>query len=186
MAIHLRTPLTLSDIVQLRVGDLVYLSGTIITARDRAHDRILHASDIPFDLENAVIYHCGPIMEKTDGSWKVIAAGPTTSSRLNRETADILNRFDVHAVIGKGGMSITDAMRDRCVYLAYTGGCAVVAADHIDSVLDVQWIDLGMAEAVWTFDVHDFGPLIVGIDAHGRNLFSEVQKRAENRLTIMS
>jgi len=185
MAIHLRTPLTLSDITQLHAGDLVYLSGTIITARDRAHDRILHVPEIPFDLENAVIYHCGPIMERIDGSWKVIAAGPTTSSRLNQETAELLKRFDVHAVIGKGGMPITDAMRDRCVYLAYTGGCAVVAADRIDSVLDVYWTDLGMAEAVWAFDVHDFGPLIVGIDAHGRNLFSEVKKRAEKRLAMI-
>lgn len=83
-------------------------------------------------------------------------------------------------------MSVTDAMRDRCVYLAYTGGCAAIAADHIDSVRDVHWLDLGMAEAVWVLDVHNFGPLIVGIDAHGRNLFSEVQERVMDRLSILS
>ena len=182
---HLSTPLTKSDITQLHVRDLVYLSGRIITARDRAHDRILHVSEIPFDLKNAVIYHCGPIMKKTDGSWKVIAAGPTTSSRLDLQTTEILKRFDVHAIIGKGGMSITDAMRNRCVYLAHVGGCACLAADHIDSVHDVYWIDLGMPEAVWVFDVHDFGPLIVGIDAYGRNLFDEVKSRAEKHLSTM-
>lgn len=185
---HLSTPLTLHDIIQLHAGDLVFLSGTVLTARDRAHDRILQASEIPFDLENAVIYHCGPIIKKTDktgGSWQVIAAGPTTSDRLNMQTAELLNRFDVRAIIGKGGMSVTDAMRNRCVYLAGVGGCAAIAADHIDSVRDVYWIDLGMPEAVWVFEVHDFGPLIVGIDAHGRNLFDDVQARARKRLSVM-
>ncbi len=179
---HLSTPLTLPAVARLHAGDLVYLSGTVMTVRDRACNRILGASDIPFDLENAVIYHCGPIVREVDGSWEVIAAGPTTSSRLNSQTADILDRFGVHAIIGKGGMSIADAMRDRCAYLAYTGGCAAVAADHIDSVRGVNWIDLGMAEAVWVLEMRDFGPLIVGIDSHGRNLFDEVQRRAEKRL----
>ena len=184
---HLSTPLTISEVTRLHAGDLVYLSGTVMTARDRACNRILGASnpsEIPFDLENAVIYHCGPIVRGVGGdeSWDVIAAGPTTSSRLNSQTADILDRFGVHAIIGKGGMSIADAMRDRCAYLAYTGGCAAVAADHIDSVRGVNWIDLGMAEAVWVLEMRDFGPLIVGIDSHGRNLFDEVQRRAEKRL----
>jgi fumarate hydratase subunit beta len=112
----------------------------------------------------------------------VIAAGPTTSSRLNSQTTDILDRFGVHAIIGKGGMSIGDAMRDRCAYLAYTGGCAAVAADHVSAVRGVHWIDLGMTEAVWVLEMRDFGPLIVGIDAYGKNLFDEVQRRAEKRL----
>ena len=182
---HLSAPLTLSDVTRLRAGDLVYLNGTVMTVRDRACNRILGASDaseIPFDLENAVIYHCGPIVGGTEGSWEVIAAGPTTSSRLNSQTTDILDRFGVHAIIGKGGMSIGDAMRDRCAYLAYTGGCAAVAADHVSAVRGVHWIDLGMTEAVWVLEMRDFGPLIVGIDSHGRNLFDEVQRRAEKRL----
>ena len=189
MAIHhLSTPLTISDVTRLRAGDLVYLNGTVMTVRDRACGRILAASEeseIPFDLENAVIYHCGPIVRGAEGSWEVIAAGPTTSSRLNSQTTDILDRFGVHAIIGKGGMSIADAMRDRCAYLAYTGGCAAVAADHISAVRGVHWIDLGMAEAVWVLEIRDFGPLIVGIDAYGRNLFDEVQRRAEKRLSAV-
>ncbi|PXF60726.1 MAG: fumarate hydratase [Candidatus Methanogaster sp.] len=187
---HLSTPLTISDVTRLHAGDLVYLNGTVMTARDRACSRILaasEASEIPFDLENAVIYHCGPIVREVDenGSWDVIAAGPTTSSRLNSQTTDILDRFGVHAIIGKGGMSIADAMRDRCAYLAYTGGCAAVAAGHISSVRGVHWIDLGMAEAVWVLEVRDFGPLIVGIDSHGRNLFEEVQRRGERRMLAL-
>jgi len=186
---HLSTPLTISDVTRLRAGDLVYLNGTVMTAvRDRACSRILAASDaseIPFDLENAVIYHCGPIVRGVAGSWEVIAAGPTTSSRLNSQTTDILGRFGVHAIIGKGGMSIADAMRDRCAYLAYTGGCAAVAADHVSAVHSVHWIDLGMAEAVWVLGIRDFGPLIVGIDSHGRNLFDEVHRRAEKRMSVV-
>lgn len=193
MATHnLHTPLTESDIIRLQARDLVYLSGRIITARDRAHGRMLQAAeggevggDIPFDLEGAVIYHCGPIMEATHGSWTVVAAGPTTSARLNLETAELLKRFRVRAVIGKGGMStsVTEAMRGRCVYLAATGGCAATAADCVDSVRSVHWIDLGMPEAAWVLDVLDFGPLVVGIDAHGRNLYQEVQARARGRLS---
>ena len=192
MATHnLHTPLTESDIVRLHAGDIVYLSGRIITARDRAHGRMLQAAEggeIPFDLEGAVIYHCGPIMEGAPGSWKVVAAGPTTSGRLNMETAELLKRFRVRAVIGKGGMSmsVTEAMRNRCVYLAATGGCAATAADCVDSVRSVHWIDLGMPEAVWVLDVLDFGPLVVGIDAHGRNLYHEVQARARDRLSAIA
>jgi len=183
---HLQTPLTLPDILRLRAGDLVYLDGTVVTARDRAHERILQTSETPFDLDGAVIYHCGPVMKEAGGSWHVIAAGPTTSARMDSQTRELLKRFCVHAIIGKGGMSmsVTDAMLNRCVYLAAVGGCAVVAADRI-VVRDVYWLDLGMAEAVWVLDVHDFGPLIVGIDAHGRNLFDEVKSRAEKRLSAM-
>ncbi|HIE32163.1 MAG TPA: fumarate hydratase [Methanosarcinales archaeon] len=181
---HLQTPLTLPDILGLRAGDLVYLDGTVFTARDRAHERILQRSKTPFDPAGAVIYHCGPVMKEVGRSWQAIAAGPTTSARMDSQTGELLKRFGVRAIIGKGGMSVTDAMLNRCVYLAAIGGCAVVAADRI-VVRDVRWLDLGMAEAVWVLDVHDFGPLIVGIDAHGRNLFDEVKSRSEKRLSAM-
>ena len=183
---HLQTPLDLPDILRLRAGDLVYLDGTVVTARDRAHERILQRPATPFDSDGAVIYHCGPVMRDVDGSWQVVAAGPTTSARMDSHTDELLKRFDVRAIIGKGGMSmsVADVMLNRCVYLAAVGGCAVVAADRI-AVRDVHWLDLGMAEAVWVLDVHDFGPLIVGIDAHGRNLFDEVKSLAKKRLSAM-
>ncbi|KAF5423195.1 MAG: Tartrate dehydratase alpha subunit [Candidatus Methanocomedens sp.] len=176
---HLTTPLTQDDIMELQAGDIVYLSGTIYTARDEAHLRILELTDggkpLPFDLEGAVLYHCGPLMQKNKGGWRTVAAGPTTSARMTDMTPQVLDNYNVRAIIGKGGMkNIAPALEDRCVYLAYTGGCAALAVDMIKDVRDVHWLDLGMPEAVWVLEVENFGPLIVGVDAKGRDLYEEV------------
>jgi fumarate hydratase subunit alpha len=176
---HLTTPLTQDDIMELQAGDIVYLSGTIYTARDEAHLRILELTDegkpLPFDLEGAVLYHCGPLMQKNKGGWRTVAAGPTTSARMTEMTPQVLDNYNVRAIIGKGGMkNIAPVLEDRCVYLAYTGGCAALAVDMIKDVRDVHWLDLGMPEAVWVLEVENFGPLIVGVDAKGRDLYEEV------------
>jgi tartrate/fumarate subfamily iron-sulfur-dependent hydro-lyase alpha chain/tartrate/fumarate subfamily iron-sulfur-dependent hydro-lyase beta chain len=176
---HLTTPLTQDDIMELQAGDIVYLSGTIYTARDEAHLRILELTDggkpLPFDLEGAVLYHCGPLMQKNKGGWRTVAAGPTTSARMTDMTPQVLDNYNVRAIIGKGGMkNIAQVLEDRCVYLAYTGGCAALAVDMIKDVRDVHWLDLGMPEAVWVLEVENFGPLIVGVDAKGRDLYEEV------------
>jgi fumarate hydratase subunit beta len=187
---HLRTPLLAEDIRKLEVGDIVYISGEILTARDEAHARILEFAkkrdDLPFALDGAVIYHCGPLMQRTGqgekekSGWKVISAGPTTSGRMSKMTPLLLEIHNVRAVIGKGGMkNVSEAMKDRCVYLAYTGGCAALAAELIMEVKTVYWTDLGMPEAVWVLRVEEFGPLIVGIDSKGRDIFEEVRKKAE-------
>jgi len=176
---HLTTPLTRDDIMELQAGDIVYLSGTIYTARDEAHLRILELTNegkpLPFDLEGAVLYHCGPLMQKDKGGWRTVAAGPTTSARMTDMTPQVLDNYNVRAIIGKGGMkNIAPVLEDRCVYLAYTGGCAALAVDMIKDVRDVHWLDLGMPEAVWVLEVENFGPLVVGVDAKGRDLYEEV------------
>ncbi len=176
---HLTIPLGRDDIVELQAGDIVYLSGTIYTARDEAHLRILELTDegkpLPFDLEGAVLYHCGPLMQKNNGGWRTVAAGPTTSARMTEMTPQVLDNYNVRAIIGKGGMkNIAPVLEDRCVYLAYTGGCAALAVDMIKDVRDVHWLDLGMPEAVWVLEVENFGPLIVGVDVKGRDLYGEV------------
>ena len=176
---HLTIPLGRDDIMELQAGDIVYLSGTIYTARDEAHLRILELTDegkpLPFDLEGAVLYHCGPLMQKDKGGWRTVAAGPTTSARMTDMTPQVLDNYNVRAIIGKGGMkNIAPVLEDRCVYLAYTGGCAALAVDMIKDVRDVHWLDLGMPEAVWVLEVENFGPLIVGVDAKGRDLYGEV------------
>ena len=180
---HLTTPLCQDDIRKLRAGDIVYLSGTVYTARDEAHLRILELTDegkpLPFDLEGAAVYHCGPLMQQEDGGWRAVAAGPTTSARMTDMTPDLLDNYNVRAIIGKGGMKdIAPVLKDRCVYLAYTGGCAALAVDMITDVKGVHWLELGMPEAVWVLEVKDFGPLVVGVDAGGRDLFGEVMERA--------
>jgi fumarate hydratase subunit beta len=191
MKYQFNTPLSKEDIMELNVGDEVYLSGIIYTARDKAHMRIMEyrkeSKKIPFSLENQVIYHCGPLVKKLDSKWKVVAAGPTTSARMNRAAVPLLQNFDVRALIGKGGMDgkVTEAMREKCVYLAYTGGCAATAAETITSVKDVIWLDLGVPEAVWVLEVEKFGPLLVGIDAHGTSIFSKVEEEVNKHFSDM-
>lgn len=184
MEYHLQTPLKLEDIEKLNAGDIVYISGEILTARDEAHARILEMEEkgekLPFSLTGAVIYHCGPLMQQIDSGWKVVSAGPTTSGRMSKMTPSLLKNNDVMAIIGKGGMkNVSEAMKGKCAYLAYTGGCAALAAELIKEVKTVHWLDLGMPEAVWVLRVQEFGPLIVGIDAKGKDIFAEVREKAE-------
>ncbi|MBW6519287.1 MAG: FumA C-terminus/TtdB family hydratase beta subunit [ANME-2 cluster archaeon] len=188
---HLTTPLNRDDSMELRAGDIVYLSGIIYTARDEAHLRILELNDegkaLPFNLEGAAIYHCGPLMQQEGKGWRAVAAGPTTSARMIDMTPALLDNYTVRAIIGKDGMKdIAPVLKDRCVYLAYTGGCAALAVDMIKDVRDVHWFDLGMPEAVWVLEVEEFGPLIVGVDALGTDLFGEVMDRAGDSFTRKS
>lgn len=190
MEYHLQTPLKFEDIEKLNAGDIVYISGEILTARDEAHARILEMEEkrekLPFSLEGAVIYHCGPLMQQTEPGWNVVSAGPTTSGRMSKMTPPLLKNNEVRAIIGKGGMkNVSEAMKDKCVYLAYTGGCAALAAELIKEVKTVYWLDLGMPEAVWVLRVEKFGPLIVGIDAKGKDIFAEVREKAEKVLEGM-
>lgn len=185
MEYYLTTPLGKNDITQLNTGDIVYLTGTLFTARDEAHARILEMEEkgkpLPFDLNGSVIYHCGPLMQQIENKWHIVAAGPTTSSRMSKMTPFLLEKFDVRALIGKGGMqNVSGSLENRCVYLTYTGGCAALAAESIKNVSNVHWLDLGMPEAVWELNVMDFGPLIVGIDSKRCDLLSNVRKHAAN------
>ena len=181
---NLRTPLSEEDVRSLKLGETVYLSGLIITGRDEMHIRALECSeqgkDVPDCLNNAVIFHCGPIMrQRDDGTWAVVAAGPTTSARMNRLEPDMIPTFNIRAIIGKGGMSreTADAMRDYgCVYLAATGGAAVSLAEGLDRCVGCEWGDLGMAEAMWRFEANRLGPLIVAIDANGESLYDRVNE----------
>ncbi|MBZ3935570.1 FumA C-terminus/TtdB family hydratase beta subunit [Methanimicrococcus blatticola] len=181
---YLKTPLFETDISEINAGDVVYISGTIYTARDEAHLRILEydeeSKSLPFDLEGAAIYHCGPVMEKKEDGWKAVAAGPTTSDRMTKMTPAVLKNHGIRVLIGKGGMEgLAETMsRQKCIYLSYTGGCAALAVDMIQKVNGVAWEDLGMPEAVWELQVEKFGPLIAGIDTKGNDLFKDVKEKA--------
>ncbi|RLI41858.1 fumarate hydratase [Candidatus Bathyarchaeota archaeon] len=186
--IEVYTPISERVIRRLRVGDQVYLSGVIITARDAAHKRIIRyiqeARDLPFSLEGSALYHCGPIVRRLNGEWRVLAAGPTTSMRMEPFEAELV-KMGVKVIIGKGGMGdkTKDSLRRYgSVYCAFTGGAAALAARHIESVVDVKWLDLGMPEAVWILRVKRFGPLIVSMDSHGRSLYEEVRSEAMRNL----
>ena len=160
----LTTPLG-EEVLDLTAGDRVLLSGTVYTARDEAHLKIQEAG-FPFNPKGAVLYHCGPVIQDN----AVVAAGPTTSARMNRLTKPMLDA-GIRGLIGKGGMSdeVVEALRGRGVYFAFTGGCAALAASCM-RLKGVHYAELGMAEAVWEIELRDM-PLVVGIDSKGNNLF---------------
>lgn len=169
--VRLTTPLG-DEVLRLRAGDRVELSGIVYTARDEAHLR-MQKDGIPFDPKGAVIYHCGPVI----GEGKVIAAGPTTSARMNELEGFLIDK-GVRAFIGKGGMGATvrRQLAGKGVYLAFTGGCAALASSHM-TLKGVHYEDLGMAEAVWSIEL-DRLPLVVGIDSEGNDIFDAAQKVA--------
>jgi len=182
----LQTPLSEADIRKLKVNDVVYISGIIFTARDQAHRRALELAKEgkkpPIDMTGLAVFHCGPIVKKEGDKWIAVAAGPTTSTRMDLFEDEFIKNFGVRVVIGKGGMGkkTTDAMKQHgAIYGAFTGGAAVLAAKAVKNVKNVEWLDLGMPEALWIFEVEEFGPLTVAIDAHGNNLFENIAKKVE-------
>ncbi|MEM1551932.1 MAG: FumA C-terminus/TtdB family hydratase beta subunit [Candidatus Bathyarchaeia archaeon] len=189
---HLKTPISEGEIRKLKVNDVIYITGTIVTARDQAHRRALEyfkqGKPLPINLEGLAVFHCGPVVSKEGDKWVAVAAGPTTSTRMDIFEDEFIKNFKVRVVIGKGGMGkrTTDAMaKYGAVYGAFTGGAAILAAKAIKNVRGVEWLDLGTPEALWIFEVEDFGPLTVAIDSHGNNLFMDVAKTVEeNRKRI--
>jgi fumarate hydratase subunit beta len=183
-----KTPVSEEQIRKLKVNDIIYLTGTMVTARDEAHKRALDFykdnKQLPLNLDGLAVFHCGPIVKKENQKWTVVAAGPTTSARMESLQADFIKNFKVKIVIGKGGMGkkTVDAMKKYgAVYGAFTGGAAILAAKAIKQVTTVEWLDLGMPEALWILQVENFGPLTVAIDTHGNNLFEDVQNKAETK-----
>jgi tartrate/fumarate subfamily iron-sulfur-dependent hydro-lyase beta chain len=184
-----RTPISEADVRKLKVNDVLYVSGTIATARDEAHKKALElyheGKKLPLDLEGLAVFHCGPIVKKEGEKWIVVAAGPTTSTRMDQFEDEFIKAFKVRVVIGKGGMGkrTTDAMQKYgAVYGAFTGGAGVLAAKAVKSVKTVEWLqELGMPEAFWVFEVEEFGPLTVAIDSHGNNIYEDVKKKAEEQ-----
>jgi tartrate/fumarate subfamily iron-sulfur-dependent hydro-lyase beta chain len=170
----LKPPLSERQVRELKAGDLVAISGRIITFRDRAYARVSSGRKPPLDLKGWVVYHCGPLTKREKGKLRILSAGPTTSARLDDMQADFVRRTGVRCLIGKGGIGREVARELRklgCIYLAFTGGAGVLAAEAIEEVERVLWEDLGDLEALWVLRVKEFGPLVVAIDLHGGNLY---------------
>jgi len=187
MAVYkFKTSISEEEIRKLRVNDVLYVSGTMFTARDQAHKRALEyfkqGKPLPLSLEGLAVFHCGPIVKKKEDRWTIVAAGPTTSTRMEIFEDEFIKNFKVRVIIGKGGMGkrTTEAMaKYGAVYGAFTGGAAILAAKAIKSVKNVEWLDLGMPEAMWILEVEEFGPLAIAIDSHGNNLFEDVKRKVE-------
>lgn len=182
--IILNTPLTEEKIRSLKVGDVVLLNGIMYTGRDSLHAHLVK-HDSPIDLNGGIIYHCGPVMIKKDGEWFANAAGPTTSGREEPYQADVIKKFGVRAVIGKGGMGkrTSDALKEfGAVYLNAIGGAAQYYAKCITKVEGVNFLEeFGIPEAMWHLRVKEF-PAIVTMDAHGNSLHADVEKASAEEL----
>jgi tartrate/fumarate subfamily iron-sulfur-dependent hydro-lyase beta chain len=194
MEYHLKTPIPEKEVRKLKAGDVVYVTGTVITARDEAHLKALElhskGKNLPVSFKGNGVFHCGPIMKKDEkGDWQVVAAGPTTSDRMEIFQDNFIEAFRPSIIIGKGGMGGRTAKACKefgCVYGAFTGGAALLAARGIKEVKDVFWLEeLGMPECLWVYEVDNFGPMIITIDTHGRNLTAEVGERVKEKMNVI-
>jgi L(+)-tartrate dehydratase beta subunit len=182
----LTTPISNEDIEYLSIGDIVYLTGCMITGRDDVHHRLIkQRKRLPVDLAGRAIFHAGPIMKERRNEknrYDVISIGPTTSMRMERYEKEFMAETGVKLIIGKGGMgekTSEGCKTHKVIHAVFPGGCAVLAAGLVEEVESVEWLDLGMPEAMWVMRVKDFGPLIVSIDTRGNNLF-ELNKKIFN------
>jgi fumarate hydratase class I len=198
---ELSLPISAGEILDLKVGDPVKLSGTMLTGRDAAHkwmiDTFIHTSREPqgddqqvYDairplLDQGAIYHCGPVVSGLDeGDYRFVAAGPTTSIREEPYQAEVMRHFRLRAVIGKGGMGARtlDACRGvPAVYLHAIGGAASLIAQSVRKVIGVHKLEFGVPEAMWVIEVKDF-PAVVTMDAHGESLHAGVQEHSARML----
>lgn len=180
----LQTPITEEQIRDLKVGDVVVISGRMYTGRDALHKHLID-NPSPVDLNGSVIYHCGPVMMKDDEGWHVKAAGPTTSIREEPYQGDIIKKFGVRAVIGKGGMgakTLAALEEHGAVYLNAIGGAAQYYAETIKKVEGVDFIEFGVPEAMWHLHVEGFAA-IVTMDSHGNSLHADVEQNSLEKLT---
>ena len=185
----LSTPIKTEDVASLKVGDVVYLNGLLVTCRDTGHKRRVLEGVIPkVDLNGGAVFHAGPIVKEVDGRLEIVAIGPTTSMRMEKYEKEFMELTGVKLIIGKGGMgekTTKACVENKVVHAVYPGGCAVVAADQVEELLDAEWLDLGMPEAFYVMRVKEFGPLIISIDPQGNNLF-EQNKRTFNERKVAS
>ncbi len=181
----IHTPIQDEEIKDLRVGDIIYLTGTLVTCRDDGHRRVIEEGVMPeLPLDRIAILHAGPIVQEVKGGWKMISVGPTTSMRMERYEKEFLEKTGVKLVIGKGGMGNKTAQGCKesvAIHAIFPGGCAVIAAEQVEEIEGLEWPEFGMPEAFWILRVKEFGPLIVSIDTEGNNFIEEKKNTFRER-----
>lgn len=191
----LTTPIQDSDIDSLQIGDVIFLTGQIVTCRDIGHRRLIEKKiPLPVDIDRKAIFHAGPIVKKLPGGgYQMVAIGPTTSMRMEKFEKEFIEQTGVKIIVGKGGMgarTVEGCRENKAVHCIFPAGCAVLAANQVEKIERVEWTDLGMPESLWVLKVNMLGPLIVSIDAHGANLiennkalFNERKKAVYERIS---
>lgn len=174
----LTTPIKDEDLKNIKISDIIYLTGTIVTCRDVAHRRLIEEKiKLPVDLNGLAIFHAGPIVkDHGNDKYEMISIGPTTSMRMEKFEKEFIEETGVKLLVGKGGMgkNTEEGCREyKALHLVYPAGNAVYAADKVEYIKEVHWTDLGMPESLWVCEVKEFGPLIVSIDTEGNNIFEQ-------------
>jgi fumarate hydratase, class I len=185
--VELTAPLTEDQVRGLKVGDVVLLNGVMYTGRDSVHAHLMQ-HDPPVDLRGGVLYHCGPVVLKDGDGWKMMAAGPTTSIREEPYEADVIRKFGVRAIIGKGGMgakTLAALEESGAVYLSAIGGAAQFYARCVEHVSGVSLMEFGVPEAMWHLHVLNF-PCIVTMDTHGNSLHKDVEASSAGQLATLA
>lgn len=172
------TPVSSEDLKDIRMGDIIYLSGSLTTCRDVAHRRVVEEGrPIPVDVRDCAIFHAGPIIRPLeDGRFEMVSVGPTTSMRMEKFEYEFVQATGVRVIVGKGGMKKNTERACRefgAIHCVFPAGNAVAAAVTVEEIVQAEWRDLGMPETLWNCRVKEFGPLIVSIDAQGNNYFEE-------------
>ena len=182
---ELSLPLDERTVRELKVGEGVELTGRMITGRDAAHKWLLedYREEVAPFLEGTVIYHCGPVVRQLDdGTYEFVAAGPTTSIREEPYQADVIEKYGLRGVIGKGGMglqTLAGLEKSGALYLHAVGGAAQVLAQAVRKVERVFMLEeFGVPEALWVIDVVKF-PVMVTMDARGGSLHTEVENHSK-------
>ena len=176
----LTTPVTDQDLADIKIGDIIYLDGDMVTCRDVAHRRLIEGKrQLPVDLHGKAIFHAGPIVRPIEGqedAYEMVSVGPTTSMRMEKFEKEFVEQTGVKIIIGKGGMRENTeyaCKTYKAIHCVFPAGCAVVAATEVERIAEHHWDELGMPETLWCCKVKEFGPLIVSIDTEGRNMFEE-------------
>lgn len=189
------TPISSEDLKDIQIGEIIYLTGDLTTCRDVAHRRVVEEGrKIPVDVRNAAILHAGPIIRSLgDEKYEMVSVGPTTSMRMEKFEYDFVKATGVRVIVGKGGMKENTERACRefgAIHCVFPAGNAVVAATEVEEIVEAKWKDLGMPETLWHSRVREFGPLIVSIDARGRNYFEEKKveynRKKEEQIALIS
>jgi len=182
---RLKVPDDNEKVAQVRVGDILYVTGDIAIARDQAHKKLLEQGTFIQEVIGLPIFHCGPIARKTGEEWKIVAGGPTTSTRMDALTPPVLEKYKTKIIIGKGGLGEVGKKglaTHGAIYSEFTGGASALAVSRIVRVKKRLLEELGPTELVWIWEVKDFGPLLVTQDHQGGDLKKVVTTEAISRL----
>ena len=172
------TPVSTEDLKDIKVGDIVYLDGSMTTCCDVAHRRLVEEGrELPVDVRNNAIFHAGPIIRPLENDkFEMVSVGPTTSMRMEKFEYEFVKETGVKVIIGKGGMKENTERACKefgAIHCVFPAGNAVVAATEVEEIVRAEWRDLGMPETLWNCRVKEFGPLIVSIDTEGNNMFEK-------------